>query len=81
MNSFPTNDQLRRIAMEARDKAAMTELGKTYGKRFLVIVDGEKHERQTVPALVKFLTGCVADWDAIKPFRNMNGQGTINLDA
>lgn len=81
MNTYPANYQLRRIAMEIRDKAAMTDLGKTYGKRFLVIVDGEKHERQTVPALVKFLTGCVADWDAIKPFRNMNGQGTINLDA
>jgi hypothetical protein len=81
MNSYPTNDQLRRIAMEARDKAAMTESGKTYGKRFLVIVDGEKHERQTVPALVKLLTGCVANWGAISPFRNMNGQATIDLDA
>jgi len=81
MNSYPTNDQLRRIAMEARDKAAMTELGKTYGKRFLVIVDGENHERQTVPSLVKFFTQCVANWDSIQPFRHMNGPGPIHLDT
>lgn len=77
MTTYPTNEQLRRIAMEARDSAEATH----FGKRFLVIVDDKHHERQTVPALVKFLSGCMADWDTIKPFRNWNGQGTINLDA
>jgi hypothetical protein len=77
MTSYPTNGQLRRIAIEARDTASATH----HGKRFRVIVDGDAVERQTVPSLVKFLSGCIADWDAVKPFRNMNGQGAINLDA
>jgi hypothetical protein len=77
MITYPTNDQLRRIAMESRDEAAATY----YGKRFRVIVDGNAVERQTVQAMVKFLSGCIADWDAIKPFRNMNGQAIIDLDA
>jgi hypothetical protein len=77
MTAYPTNDQLRRIAMEARDAAGPA----AHGKRFMVIVDDQQHERQTVPALVKFLSGCVADWDSIKPFRNWNDQACINLDA
>ena len=77
MSTYPTKDQLRRIAMEARDSAEATH----YGKRFLVIVDDKQHERQTVSGLVKLLSCCIADWDSIKPFRNMSGQAAINLDA
>ena len=77
MSTYPTKGQLRRIAMEARDAVGPAP----HGKRFMVIVDDEQHERQTVSALVKFLSGCFADWDSIKPFRNMNGQAAIDLDA
>jgi hypothetical protein len=77
MTSYPTNDQLRRIVMEARDAVGPAP----HGKRFMVIVDDQQHERQTIPALVSLLSGCMVDWDSIKPFRNCNGQACINLDA
>jgi hypothetical protein len=77
MSSYPNNDQLRRIVMEARDAVGPAQ----HGKRFMVIVDDQQHERQTIPALVSLLSGCMADWDSIKPFRNWNDQACINLDA
>jgi hypothetical protein len=77
MTSYPTNDQLRRIVMEARDAVGPAP----HGKRFMVIVDDRQHERQTIPALASLLSGCMADWDSIKPFRNCNYQACINLDA
>jgi hypothetical protein len=73
---YPTADQAAAIAKTAAALATPSH----YGKRVLVIVDDGRHEFQTPAAAARFLSGCVANWSAIRPFRNMNGQGTIDLD-
>lgn len=73
---YPTADQAAALAKTAAALATPSH----YGKRVLVIVDDERHEFQTPAAAARFLSGCVANWSAIRPFRNMNGQGCIDLD-
>jgi hypothetical protein len=73
---YPTADQAAAIAKTAAALATPSH----YGKRVLVIVDDGRHEFQTPAAAARFLAGCVANWSAVHPYRNMNGQGTIDLD-
>jgi len=74
--AYPTADQATALAKTAAALATPSH----YGKRLLVIVDDQRHEFETPAATARFLAGCFADWSAIRPFRNMNGQGTIDLD-
>jgi hypothetical protein len=73
---YPTADQAAALAKTA----AALATAEHFGKRILIIVDEGRHEFQTPAAAARFLAGCFADWSAVRPFRNMNGQGTIDLD-
>jgi len=77
MTAYPTPEQIDRIVTEARKKVVPQH----FGKRFRVLVDGKGVEVQTVPALIKLLSVCYADFDSVKVFRNGNGQAAINLDT
>lgn len=74
--AYPTADQAAALAKTA---AALAN-PRHYGKRIRAIVDDQQHEFQTPAAAARFLSGCVADWQTVRPFRNGNGQGCINLD-
>lgn len=73
---YPTAEAALALAKTAAALATPSH----YGKRIHVIVDAERHEFQTPAAAARFLAGCVANWSAVRPYRNLNGQGTIDLD-
>lgn len=73
---YPTAETALALAKTAAALAAPSH----YGKRILIIADGQHSEIQTPAAAARLLSSCVANWTTVRPYRNMNGQGTIDLD-
>ena len=72
-----TND-LSKLISSVQDKASKVD-GKVYGKKFLVIVDGDRKEISTISALNNYLSGITGD-EGVRVFKNGNNQIAINYD-
>jgi hypothetical protein len=71
---------LSKLIRSMGDKASQVS-GEVFGKKFLAIIDGERREFTTLPALKKFLASAgVPDGTVARVFRNANNQIAVNFD-
>jgi hypothetical protein len=71
-------NDLSKLISSVQDKASKVD-GKVYGKKFLVIVDGDRKEISTISALNNYLSGITGD-EGVRVFKNGNNQIAINYD-